>query len=120
MGQMEPRARRSRAHEDGGITMVWPPEIETGRALAQLESRVDHVRGPSSAPVVLEYGDYQCPYSRQAFRAIEQVERELRGGVLFGFSTFPTPGLPTHRHAAAEDPRATRTPGGVLVLDAGP
>jgi len=81
--------------------MVWPPEIETGRALAQLESRVDHVRGPTSAPVVLEYGDYQCPYSRQAFRAIEQVERELQGGVRFAFRHFPLPEIHPHALAAA-------------------
>jgi hypothetical protein len=32
-------------------------------------------------PLILEYGDYEWPYSRQAFRAIERVEQELGGGV---------------------------------------
>ena len=50
-----------------------------------LDEQVDHVRGEASAPVILEYGDYECPYSRQAFRAIERVERELPGRVRFGF-----------------------------------
>jgi hypothetical protein len=28
-------------------------------------------------PAGVEYGDYECPYSRQAYRAIGQVERRL-------------------------------------------
>ena len=40
-----------------------------------LKEAVDHVRGPSSGRLLVEYGDYECPYSRQAFRAIERVER---------------------------------------------
>ena len=42
-----------------------------------LDAQVDHVRGEAGAPVILEYGDYECPYSRQAFHAIEQVEHQL-------------------------------------------
>jgi protein-disulfide isomerase len=54
-----------------------------------LEEEVDHVRGPSAARLLVEYGDYECPYSRQAFRAIERVERQLNGGVRFAFRHFP-------------------------------
>jgi hypothetical protein len=46
--------------------------------LEPIEAGVDHVRGPSSAPVIVEYGDYECPYSRRAFREIERVERAIR------------------------------------------
>ena len=42
-------------------------------ALAPLDEKVDHVRGSPAGPLILEYGDYQCPYSRQAFHAIEQI-----------------------------------------------
>jgi hypothetical protein len=42
-----------------------------------LDEAVDHVRGSSSGRLVLDYGDYECPYSRQAFRQIELVEKEL-------------------------------------------
>jgi len=54
-----------------------------------LDERVDHVRGDADAPVILEYGDYECPYSRMAFRAIERVEQELSGSVRFAFRHFP-------------------------------
>jgi protein-disulfide isomerase len=69
------------------------PEVEP------LDELVDHVRGPSDAPLILEYGDYECPYSRQAFHAIERVEREFAGGVRFAFRHFPLTNI--HPHAAA-------------------
>jgi protein-disulfide isomerase len=55
------------------------------------------VRGPSAAHLILEYGDYECPYSRQAFRAIERVEREFSGGIHFAFRHFPLAAI--HPHA---------------------
>jgi protein-disulfide isomerase len=57
--------------------------------LAPLDEEVDHARGPTAGRVILEYGDYECPYSRQAFRAIERVERELNGRIRFAFRHFP-------------------------------
>ncbi len=48
-------------------------------ALAPLEENVDHVRGSPTGPLILEYGDYECPYSRQAFHAIEQAGRRWAG-----------------------------------------
>jgi protein-disulfide isomerase len=69
--------------------------------LESLEEQVDHVRGEAGAPVILEYGDYECPYSRQAFRSIERVERELAGGVRFAFRHFPLTEIHPHALAAA-------------------
>ena len=66
-----------------------------------LDDQVDHVRGEASAPVILEYGDYECPYSRQAFRAIERVERELSGRVRFAFRHFPLTEIHPHALAAS-------------------
>jgi formate-nitrite transporter family protein len=61
----------------------------------------DHVRGDVDAPVILEYGDYECPFSRQAFRAIERVERELAGRVRFAFRHFPLTQIHPHALTAA-------------------
>jgi formate-nitrite transporter family protein len=66
-----------------------------------LDEQVDHVRGEADAPVILEYGDYECPYSRQAFRAIERVERELSGRVRFAFRHFPLTQIHPHALAAS-------------------
>jgi protein-disulfide isomerase len=69
--------------------------------LSALDPSVDHVRGGAEALVILEYGDYECPYSRRAFREIEQVERQLGEGVRFAFRHFPLTQIHPHALAAA-------------------
>jgi protein-disulfide isomerase len=69
--------------------------------LAPVDDRVDHVRGGAAGPWILEYGDYECPYSRQAYRAIMRVEAELDGGMRFAFRHFPLTGIHPHALAAA-------------------
>jgi protein-disulfide isomerase len=75
-----------------------PPPLEP---LEPLDARIDHIRGPAAARLILEYGDYECPYSRQAFRAIERVERRLAGGLRFAFRHFPLTEIHAHAFAAA-------------------
>ena len=70
-------------------------------ALAPLDENVDHVRGAPPGPLIIEYGDYECPYSRQAFRAIEQAGRQLGGTMRFAFRHFPLTGIHPHALAAA-------------------
>jgi protein-disulfide isomerase len=79
--------------------------------LEPLDEQVDHVRGEGSAPVILEYGDYECPYSRQAFRAIERVERELPGRVRFAFRHYPLTEIHPHALAAARAAEAAARQG---------
>src|SRR5438067_9674800 len=66
-----------------------------------LDAVVDHVRGPAAGPLILEYGDYECPFSRQAFRAIERIEQEAGAGVRFAFRHFPLVEIHPHAFAAA-------------------
>jgi protein-disulfide isomerase len=73
---------------------VWP-------GLAPLDEEVDHARGPTAGRLILEYGDYECPYSRQAFRAVEHVEQELGGSVRFAFRHFPLVQIHPHAFGAA-------------------
>jgi protein-disulfide isomerase len=69
--------------------------------LSPLDEAVDHVRGPVEARLILEYGDYECPYSRQAYRSIQRVEARLPGGVRFAFRHFPLVQIHPHALAAA-------------------
>src|SRR5690348_10748097 len=69
--------------------------------LAPPDEKVDHVRGSPAGRLIIEYGDYECPYSRQAFHAIEQVERQLGGNVRFAFRHFPLTSIHPHALAAA-------------------
>jgi protein-disulfide isomerase len=66
--------------------------------IAPLDEAVDHVRGSAAGTLILEYGDYQCPYSRRAFRDIERVAARL-GQVRFAFRHFPL--IEIHPHALA-------------------
>ena len=69
--------------------------------LAPLDEKVDHIRGGLAGPLIIEYGDYQCPYSRQAYRAIGQAGRQLGGTVRFAFRHFPLTGIHPHALTAA-------------------
>jgi protein-disulfide isomerase len=79
--------------------------------LEALGEQVDHVRGPAGRRLILEYGDYECPYSRQAFRAIERVERQMRGGIRFAFRHFPLTEIHPHAFAAASAAEAAALQG---------
>lgn len=76
-----------------------------------LDEQVDHVRGEAGAAVVLEYGDYECPYSRHAFRSIERVERELSGRMRFAFRHFPLTQIHPHALAASSAAEAAARQG---------
>jgi NhaA family Na+:H+ antiporter len=69
--------------------------------LPPLDEAVDHVRGSAGGRVILEYGDYECPYSRKAFREIEHVERRLGERVRFAFRHFPLTEIHPHALAAS-------------------
>jgi Na+:H+ antiporter, NhaA family len=74
-----------------------------GRELAPapLDEKADHVRGSPAGHLIIEYGDYECPCSRQAFHAIEQAGRQPGGNIRFAFRHFPLTGIHPHARAAA-------------------
>ncbi len=72
----------------------------------------DHVRGPADAPVtVLEYGDYECPYCRGAFRDVQELLAEYPAKVRFAFRNFPIAQLHPHAEQAAEAAEAAAAQG---------
>ena len=79
--------------------------------LAPLDEKVDHVRGAPAGHRIIEYGDYECPYSRQAFHAIEQVGQQLGGSMRFAFRHFPLTGIHPHALAAAAAAEAAAVQG---------
>ena len=62
----------------------------------------DHLRGDLSAPLSLvEYGDFQCPYCRDAVPVVEEVLRRLTGRLVFAFRHFPLAELHPYALSAA-------------------
>lgn len=75
---------------------------ETGPPPA-LERPGDHARGGGPRPVELVmYGDYECPYTRAAYRNVQRLERRLSKDLRFVFRHFPLRAIHPHAQAAAE------------------
>jgi protein-disulfide isomerase len=85
--------------------------IGSRSAVEPVDEQLDHVRGEAGAPVILEYGDYECPYSHQAFRSIERVERDLSGHVRLAFRHFPLTQIHPHALAASASAEAAARQG---------
>nr|WP_242588548.1 thioredoxin domain-containing protein [Corallococcus macrosporus] len=50
----------------------------------------DRIQGPRDAPVILvEYGDYQCPYCGAAYGEVKQLQARLGSRLGFVFRDFP-------------------------------
>ena len=61
----------------------------------------DHILGPPDAPVILvEYGDFECPFCARSYPAVQAIRRQLRDQLRFVFRHFPRPEHPHARHAA--------------------
>jgi protein-disulfide isomerase len=59
----------------------------------------DHMKGDKDAGIILvEYGDYQCPYSRRAHAAVKDLQRRLGSQLCFVYRHFPL----TEKHPFAE------------------
>jgi protein-disulfide isomerase len=72
----------------------------------------DHIRGPADAPVtILEYGDYECPYCRGAFRDVHRLVDQHPTLIRFVFRNFPIPQLHPHAEQAAEAAEAAGAQG---------
>lgn len=72
----------------------------------------DHVLGPADAPVtVLEYGDYECPFCRGAFRDVHRMLDEYPGRIRFVFRNFPIKQVHPHAEQAAEAAEAAAAQG---------
>src|SRR5690242_15959775 len=72
----------------------------------------DHVQGASAARVtLLEYGDFECPYSREAVKTIQILQREFGGELRFVFRHFPLTEKHPHAIQAAEAAEAAAAQG---------
>jgi len=72
----------------------------------------DHSQGPSDARVVLvEYGDYQCPYCGAAYPIVKRIQKDLGTRLLFVFRNFPITNAHPQAQWAAETAEAAAVQG---------
>ena len=64
----------------------------------------DHAQGlltADAAVTLVQYGDYECPYTRLSRHAIHQLQREFPDSLRFVFRHFPLEEIHPHARAAA-------------------
>lgn len=72
----------------------------------------DHLAGSLRAPVVLvQYGDYECPYCGRAYPIIQLAQRTLGERLAFVFRNFPLGEVHPHAVLAAEAAEAASAQG---------
>src|SRR5438876_3577508 len=70
--------------------------------LAVPVSERDHSQGPATAAITLvQYGDYECPYTRQSTTIVRAIQQQLGDTLRFVFRNFPLTEIHPHAlHAA--------------------
>jgi protein-disulfide isomerase len=75
-------------------------------------SAEDHAVGPDDATVILvEYGDYECPYCGMAHPIVKRAQRELGSKLRFVFRHFPLAEIHPHARLAAQAAEAAGAQG---------
>lgn len=78
----------------GAVPATLDPPVDPAR---------DHTRGGAEAPVTLvEYGDFQCPYCRDAYPVVHELLAAYGDGLRFAFRHMPLVDLHPRARAAAE------------------
>jgi Na+:H+ antiporter, NhaA family len=90
---------------------------------AQLDPPVDndrdHIRGNVDAPLTLvEYGDYECPYSARAAPVVEELRGRFGDELRFVFRNLPLIDIHPHAEPAAEAAEAADAQGSFWQMHA--
>jgi len=82
-----------------GMGLLKEKKIMTQHTrLAVPVSERDHSQGPATAAAILvQYGDYECPYTRQSTTVVQAIQQQLGDQLRFVFRNFPL--IDIHPHA---------------------
>ena len=82
------------------------PPPEQNASASRLQTPIgerDYTTGPPDAPVtLLEYGDYECPYSRKGYQIAHRLLQMEAPALRFAFRQFPLTNIHPHAESAAE------------------
>jgi protein-disulfide isomerase len=89
------------------------PDITPHAASPDVESRDDPFKGPANASVVVvEFGDFQCPFCRQSFPTVRELSEKYKTQVKFIWRDFPLSSVHPDAQAAAEAGECAQEQGG--------
>jgi protein-disulfide isomerase len=78
---------------------------DTNKLTVPVNIGSDHIQGSiNNAPITLvEYGDYECPYTGMAYPVVKEIMKELGDDkICFVFRSFPLNDIHLHAQHAAE------------------
>ena len=78
---------------------------DTNKLTVPVNIGSDHIQGSiNNAPITLvEYGDYECPYTGMAYPVVKEIMKELGDDkICFVFRNFPLNDIHLHAQHAAE------------------
>ena len=87
-------------------------DLEDSVELALSVDATDHQRSVApGAPTLVVYGDYECPYTRLAYRHVQALERRQDASFGFVYRHFPLVEIHPHALAAAHAAEAAAAQG---------
>ena len=76
---------------------------ETKKLVTPVNIGTDHIRGSINAPIsIVEYGDYECPYTGMAYPIVKEIINKFNNKVYFVFRNFPLNDIHPHAQLVAE------------------
>lgn len=86
--------------DQANVSSIDPNEIQP--ASASSGNIADHVKGLTDSKVVLiEYGDFQCPYCGQAYPKVKSIVNDYASKITFVFRNYPLASLHANARSAA-------------------
>jgi formate-nitrite transporter family protein len=85
---------------------------DPARLLTPVDPAVDHWRGGAEPETtVVVYGDFECPYTRMAYRIVQRHEQRLGDRLRLVYRHFPLTQIHPHAERAAEAAEAAAQQG---------
>jgi protein-disulfide isomerase len=75
---------------------------KTKKLITPVNIGTDRIRGSIDAPIsIVEYGDYECPYTGMAYPIVKEIMKQFNTKVYFVFRNFPLDDIhPNAQHSA--------------------
>ena len=85
------------------LTSDYETKNSSKKLILPVNIGTDHIRGSINAPItIVEYGDYECPYTAMAYPVVKEIMRRFDEKVYFVFRNFPLREIHPHAQHAAE------------------
>ena len=78
------------------------PFKKESKDLINVDVETEHIQGSIDSPIsLIEYGDYECPYTGMAYPIVKEIMKRFKNKIYFVFRNFPLNDI--HPHAQHAD-----------------